>query len=153
MGTKLVQTEGYQGQLLKLAAGEPVALHFRARNRIILLTPGQLYGFGEHTLVISGIGEKCSVVDIRDLTSTPMIRAGLSAHAAGILREEITRTLRYANHQTIIENEAENDRHGKARPKKESNTRGSSQRSRRKEPNQQGTTKGKGKVSKKTSPV
>ena len=89
-------------ELIRLVNGEATALHFRPKDLTILLTPGPIYGFAENILVISGVGEKCSLIDLRDTKPlTPFIRAGLSAHAAKVLRNELERT--YTNAKTTIE--------------------------------------------------
>ncbi len=77
--------------IMRLAAGQPVALRFAARNKVILLTPGPVFGFAENILVIAGVGEKCNLIDLRDINVTPMIRAGLSSHAATVLKTELER--------------------------------------------------------------
>ena len=107
----------YQAQLLKLVGGQPVALHFKARNKVILLAPGATYGLAENILVIAGVGEKCDLIDLRDINVTPMIRAGLSAHAATVLKSELERTYDHAT-KTI-----EHPQSGSARPKSRSRRR------------------------------
>ena len=87
-------------ELLKLVGGQPIALRFTARNKLLLLTPGALYGFDDNILVIAGVGEKCGLIDLRDINVTPMIRAGLSAHAATVLKSELERTYQNANTKT-----------------------------------------------------
>ena len=94
----------YHAELLRLVRGQATALHFKARNKVILLTPGVLYGFEESTLVVSGIGESCGIVDLRQINVTPFIKAGLSAHAATVLKSELERTYRHAT-QTIIDHQ------------------------------------------------
>lgn len=81
--------------------GKATAIRYRPRDIIILLTPGSIYGFADNVLVVSGVGERCSVLDLRDISLTPFIRAGLSAHAAKVLKDELVRT--YRNAKTIIE--------------------------------------------------
>lgn len=93
----------YHAELLRLIRGQPTALNFRARNKTVLLTPGILYGFAETTLVVAGIGEKCGIIDLREINITPFIKAGLSAHAATVLKTELERT--YANATQTIEHE------------------------------------------------
>lgn len=83
-----------------LMAGRPCALHFKQRNLTVLLTPGPVYGFDEHALIVAGVGTQCGVIDLRKVTVTPLIRAGLSASAAQILKLEIERAYQHAN-QTI----------------------------------------------------
>lgn len=98
MSTKLTVTEAYHDKLLRLASGEPVALHLIERNKVIFLIPGAQFGFDENALVVAGLGAKCGIIDLRQINLTPLINAGLSAYAANVLKLELERTYAYANH-------------------------------------------------------
>lgn len=140
MNTYPTTESPYQAQLLRLAGGQPIALHFKARNKVILLAPGATYGLAENILVIAGVGEKCDLIDLREINVTPMIRAGLSAHAATVLKYELERT--YHADTKTYDNETSGSPEARRRRSRTSGKGGATKRA-RKETEQPGNGRGR----------
>lgn len=94
--------EPFHTALMPLLSGKPVVLTMddprfaRKKNylgskdkRLVILTPGQMLGFGRHHLLVSIVGSGSCIVRLGHPKSADLVLAGMPAKLANVLMDKI----------------------------------------------------------------